>query len=239
MDYVLLLRRAQSLYCCCNSAVGLTIRQKVLGHSGGFYCYRLHAHKLKKLCNGFTPLAEYLQTVFDQCPDQYFNSGPRSSALKFRLPLAPNYVAGHEVSTLASWGLLQNKERYRDAHSKVQMFMLENDNNTIAMEVPLWLHAHEFDGYQTIFQSNEPLSGHIDVLRLEDEKIWIWDYKPNAHKEKYAATQVYFYAIMLSKRTGIPLEQFRCGYFDHNHSYVFKPEQNILLENSTLQRFGP
>lgn len=212
----------------------MVIQQKVLGHSGGFYCYRLHAAKLQKLCNGFAPLAAYLQHVFDQCPDHYFNSGPRSSALKFKLPLVPNYVVGHEVSTLAGWGLEINKQRFRDAHSKVQLFMLENDSHTIAMEVPLWLHAHEFDSYETIFQSTEPLSGHIDVLRLEDGKIWIWDYKPNAHKEKYAATQVYFYAFMLSKRTGIPLEHFRCGYFDHNHSYVFKPDQVILVQNATL-----
>lgn len=215
----------------------MVIQHTVLRHSGGFYCYRLHHQKTQKLCNGFSALDTFLKSMFDACPDAYFHSGPRSSALKFKLPFSISYVAGHEVAMLAGWGLDTNKERYKDAHSKVQMFMLENDDNTIAMEVPIWLQAKELDGYKTIFNTEETLSGHIDVLRIEDNKIWIWDYKPNAHKEKYASTQVYFYAIMLSQRTGIPLEQFRCGYFDHNHTYMFKPEHNLISKNGDLNKF--
>jgi hypothetical protein len=33
---------------------------------------------------------------------------------------------------------------------------------------------------------------------------------------------------MLSKRTGIPLNNFRCGYFDDKNAYVFEPEKIIL-----------
>ena len=216
----------------------MVIQHTVLNHSGGFYCYRVHEQKIQHLCEMFPQLTQFMQDVFHDCPDNHFHSGPRSSALKFKIPFDVNYVTGHEVATLAGWGLEMNKERYKDAHSKVQVFMLENDSNTIAMEVPIWLHANEFPGYSSIFNSEETLSGHIDVLRVENGHIWIWDYKPNAHKEKYASTQVYFYAIMLSKRTGIPLEYFRCGYFDHNHTYVFKPEHGILPENSSLNGFS-
>jgi hypothetical protein len=42
----------------------------------------------------------------------------------------------------------------------------------------------------------------------------LWDYKPNAAKEKTAAQQVWFYMVMLSKRTGIPIGQIKGGYFD-------------------------
>ncbi len=214
------------------------ISQTVLNHSGGFYCYRVHEKKIQELCNGFDGLHKYMQEVFHDCPDNHFNNGgPRSSALKFKVPFDVSYVQGHEVASLAGWGLETNKERYKDAHSKVQVFMLENDSNTIAMEVPIWLHAKELEGYKTIFNSEETLSGHIDLVRIENGHIWIWDYKPNAHKEKYASTQVYFYAIMLSIRTGIPLENFRCGYFDHNHTYVFKPEHNIIPKNGDLKKF--
>ena len=58
--------------------------------------------------------------------------------------------------------------------------------------------------------------------------MWVWDYKPNAQKEKYAKCQTLFYAIMLSKRTGIPLERFRCGYFDEKTAFVFKPELSSI-----------
>lgn len=106
--------------------------------------------------------------------------------------------------------------------------MLENDKKSIAIEVPLWLHSHELKDYKKYFNSDEPLTGHIDLLRIQDNKIWIWDYKPNAEKEKFATTQTYFYALMLSKRTGIPLKHFMCGYFDKNYAFTFKPQQKHI-----------
>jgi len=47
-------------------------------------------------------------------------------------------------------------------------------------------------------------------------------------REEYASTQTYFYALMLSKRTGIPLENFRCGYFDSHYAFMFKPEESAI-----------
>jgi len=166
--------------------------------------------------------------MFEVCPDEYFNSGPRGSSLKFNLPLSLEETRTHEVSELTKHGLETNCERYKSNHSKVQMFMLENDQKTFAIEVPIWLKCSEINCFKRLFNSDEPLTGHIDLLRLEDGKIWVWDYKPNAHKEKFASTQTYFYALMLSKRTRIPLEKFRCGYFDNNFAYTFKPEEKIL-----------
>jgi len=115
----------------------------------------------------------------------------------------------------------------------VQVFMLENDGSTIAMEVPLWITPEEMD--EGLIKIDEPLTGHIDVLRIEGGRIWIWDYKPNASLEKFASTQVFMYAYMLSKRTGIPLDSFRCGYFDSANAYIFKP--NISFLKSSLRQF--
>ena len=208
----------------------MVIKERVLEHPGSFYVFRIHEAKTNQLCNGngFAPLKTYLSSVFEQCPDKYFHEGPRSSCLKFRMNHDLIEVRGHEVSTLAKYGLLENQQRYKDNHSRVQMFMLEHDSNTVAMEVPLWLHEQELEGYHELFGSALPLSGHIDVLRVDDGNVWIWDYKPHAQKEKYAATQVYFYSLMLSKRTGIPLEHFRCGYFDDVHAYLFQPKEGLL-----------
>jgi len=218
----------------------MVFKERVLDHPGGFYIYRLHDEKVGRLCNGngFAPLHSYLQQVFRECPDEYFKGGPRSSCLKFAMPHEISEVRGHEVSTLAKYGLLENQQRYKDNHSRVQMFMLEHDNNTVAMEVPLWLYPHELEGYQELFGSSLPLSGHIDVLRVDDGKVWIWDYKPHAEKEKFASTQVYFYSLMLSARTGIPLEQFRCGYFDDQYAFLFKPRSDLLGRNMSLMSFA-
>lgn len=213
------------------------IKQISLDHKGGFYFYRVHNLKTKRLTNGFSSLSKYLENMFNNCPNDYFNSGPRGSALKFRLDnLRLKQIIGHEISDLARHGLRINKDRYKTNHMKVQVFMLENDDKTISIEIPIWLEKDELDTYKTLFDSNEPLTGHIDVLRVEDGKIWIWDYKPNSYNEKYAAIQVFFYALMLSKRTKIDLDNFRCGYFDSFYAFVFKPDLSYL-DSKTLKDF--
>lgn len=176
--------------------------------------------------------------MFDNCPHDYFESGPRGSSLKFKLSnLKMIEINGHEVSTLARYGLEENKQRYKGNHSKVQVFMLENDDKTIAVEVPIWLEADELSYFNNIFNCSEPLTGHIDVLRVDGDKIWIWDYKPNAHREKFAATQTYFYALMLSKRTGIDFKRFRCGYFDENYAFLFNPNNCKIKKSRFLSDF--
>ncbi len=191
---------------------------------GWFYHYRVHNKKAELLNNGLNPVRDYLYKVFDNCPNEYFEKGPRGSSLKFNVGIKPKEITGHEVSTLTRYGLEQNEGRYTSNHSKVQVFMLENDDKTIAVEVPIWIKEDELENYNQIFKTKEPLTGHIDLLRIEDGKVWVWDYKPNAHKEKFATTQTYFYALMLSRRTGVDIEKFRCGYFDSCYAYVFKPE---------------
>ncbi len=199
------------------------IKQIYLQHPGGSYYYRLHNIKIDKLVR-FSSLKSYLHDMFDKCPNEYFNDGgPRCSMAKFKLSdLDLKSIAGHEVNSLAKNALKYSDEE--SAHSRVESYMLERDANTIAVEVPLWLHANEIANFKELFKDVKPLTGHVDVLRIEDGKIWIWDYKPNAHREKFAATQIYFYALMMSKRTGIGMEHFRCGYFDDKNAFVYKPE---------------
>ncbi|MFH1589970.1 MAG: PD-(D/E)XK nuclease family protein [archaeon] len=204
------------------------IKHTSLAH-GWYYHYRIHSKKTDELCgNGYSKLKNFLDETMDSCPDEHFLNGPRSSSLRFSLPIDLKKESDHEVSRLCLKGL-ENMENYKTAHSKVQMFMLQFDKNTISVETPTWLHNNELKTFDKLFDSSDPLSGHIDVLRVEnDGNVWIWDYKPNAKKEKYASTQVFFYALMMSKRTGIPLKNFRCGYFDEKVAYTFKPETKML-----------
>ena len=214
------------------------IRNTVLKHKGGYYNYKVHEIKLNKLSNGFSDLKFYLNDVFKNCPDEYFNYGPRSSGLKFKLNnLKMHQVRGHEINDLTKQALIFNKNNFKENHPKVQTFMLENDDKTIAMEVPIWIYPEELKKITSRLTAKSPLTGHIDILRIEDNKIWIWDYKPNSFEEKYASTQVYFYSLMLSQRTKIPLDKFRCGYFDADYAYVFKPELE-LIQNKLLFEFS-
>ena len=210
----------------------MVVKYTKLEHPGGLYVYRVNSKKLNDLCDdNLLGLKNFMGSMFDNCPDDYFGSGPRGSSLKFKTHHETVELRGHKVCDFAKNGLVVNESRFKDNHSKVQLFMLENDSNTVAIEVPIWLSSDEVEGYNGLFGSDEPLTGHIDVLSVEDGNVWVWDYKPNAHKEKYADTQVYFYALMLSKRTGIPLDKFRCGYFDWERAYMFKPEP---IENKEI-----
>lgn len=194
---------------------------------GWFYHYKFHSQKAEPLLQGeLKKLKQYLLEVYEQgVDDEKFTEGPRSSSLKFKIPdLEVTSISNHAVCDLTTIGLEINKERFKTAHSKVQANMLENDGSTIAMEVPLWLDEKEHE-LMKVFQESGSLTGHIDALSIENNKIVIWDYKPKAKKEKYASTQVYAYAIMLSQRTGIPLEKFLCGYFDDLDCFMFKPSE--------------
>lgn len=203
----------------------MSIKHTSLNH-GWFYHYRLHTLKAEQLCNnGFSSLKSFMEKMLEACPDHYFQTGPRSSSLKFDVNTNRVKVEGHEVCRLAELGV--GSGRYKTAHSNVEVYMLEMDNSTVAVELPIWLQPHELDYYKMLFDSDDPLTGHIDILRVEDGNIWIWDYKPNAEKEKYAECQTLFYALMLSKRTGIPLEKFRCGYFDEKTAFVFNPSLTV------------
>lgn len=203
------------------------INQVILQHAGGRYYYRLHNTKLDKL-DVYGKLGSYLKNMLANCPNEYFNNnGPRSSMLRFNLDwLDIKNVTGHEVSDLAYYALRNMDEA--DNHAKVENYMLEDDDKTIAVETPLWMHANEISNFKELFKQERPLTGHIDILRIDDNKIWIWDFKPAAHREKFAATQIFFYALMLSKRTGINLENFGCGYFDEKHAFMFKPELKMI-----------
>lgn len=191
------------------------------------YQYRIHKLKLDELCQEkFPDLKKFIMASFADCPDHHFLNGPRSSVLKFPVLNEKLSSIEHEVALLARLGLDSNY--YQDAHSNVQMFMLSYDQKTIAMEVPIWLMPDELEQFQELFKATNPLSGHIDILRIENGKIWVWDFKPNAHKEKYATTQTYFYALMLSRRSNLPLKNFMCGYFDDKNTYTFDPSKIVL-----------
>lgn len=188
---------------------------------GWFYHYRLHVPRSQTLLTDFPDLHAFLDTMHEACPHEKFESGPRGSKLRFPVPVTLVEVPGHEMCSLAAASLLHGTAR--TAHTNVEVGLLSADPKTISVEIPLWMDAHEHPHYETVFASREPVTGHIDILRVEDGHVWIWDYKPGAAKEKWAATQLNTYATMLSVRTGIPIEQMKCGYFDSDTCYVFNP----------------
>ncbi len=222
----------------------LKIKETDLYH-GVKYTFKTAEKKLSKRTRAFPELRSYLAAVHQDCPDAPFFIGPRSSAVHAG-PLPPyEEHYSDEFKRFVKVGLRQYRSRYSTAHEQVQMCLLERAESVIAVEVPVWSDYPESEPFERIMQSRDYLSGHIDVLAIDRDLIWVWDFKPNAHKERWVHTQLLTYVWMLSRRTGIPIDYFRCGYFDDQICQVFTPTEtyfdrlefySFILTGETRQR---
>ena len=203
------------------------IRIHSFNHSP-IYRYRLHTTKIAEQNNIPKNLKNYLNLVFDDCPNHLFiKTDFRVSKLRMEIGVDLLHHKSHRLINLAKDSRGFNK--YKSRHENLGQYLLDNDKGTIAAELPLWIEEGEFKDYNKVFNTKEPLVGHIDILRIEDDgKIAVWDYKPNAYKETKAHVQVFLYTYMLSVRTGIKLSDFICGYFDEVDVYQFNPCEAIV-----------
>ena len=133
-----------------------------------------------------------------------------------------------DMAKTALRGISNNRMR----HPAVQDFMLEQDSSTIACEVPVYLAPWEIPLQRRFGKYGRSLSGHIDILQVREDKIWILDYKPNArYNVQSYMTQVFLYRICLSARTGIPSERIGIAYFDDKDYYeVNTAKQGELIK---------
>jgi hypothetical protein len=189
-------------------------------HGHTFYRYRLAKPRLSV---ARPELREFLMSMLVDCPNYLFHDPPTCSGQKLCLPIELTRVRTHELMDHAGNSLGQKK--YKAAHDRVEVELIEHDPNTLAVEVPVWASWDELGDCCNHVTPPGTLTGHIDVLRCVDGKIEIWDFKPNAFTEITAACQVLLYAQMLSIRTGIPLSEFKCGYFDYSDVFTFNPEK--------------
>ncbi len=204
------------------------IRTHSFEHRPAFYRYRLALTRVDGLPR---PMADYLHALFTNCPNHLFRetvfraSGAGRCGLGLEIPLTP--VHEHDIINWA--GRSRSFRHVSSRHENLQKYFLEHDSTTVACEVPVWMESWELADYRRVLGTEAPLTGHIDVLRREqDGRIGVWDYKPHAAAERHAHLQVFLYAMMLALRTGLPLADFACGYFDEKDAYLFDPTQAQL-----------
>jgi hypothetical protein len=205
------------------------IRTHSFEHRPAFYRYRVALARMAGLPE---PMADYLQELFTNCPNHLFRETVFRASGVSRRQLGIDIPATrcHEHDIIALAGRSRGVREVGSRHENLQKFFLEHDPLTIACEVPVWMEAWEFKDYPRILGTRAPLTGHIDVLRREEDgRLGVWDYKPRAAAERHAHLQVFLYALMLSLRTGLPLTAFVCGYFDEKDAYVFHPAQASLV----------
>lgn len=208
-------------------------------HHQQVYHYRLHRAKLELILGDtrhkqLAPLGDFLLSMATACPHRIFRDGGRGSDLKVQFDLEGVSIRERQnlatrVTQLASQAALRNKQR----HDVVQKFMLANDSVTVATEIPVYLlpqdirHFKSQLGFDIPFKDNATISGHIDLLQIRNDAIHILDYKPNARREK-PIEQLTFYALALSRRTGLRLYDFKCAWFDDEHYFEFFPLHVVL-----------
>ncbi|MDG6224054.1 MAG: hypothetical protein QCI82_00910 [Candidatus Thermoplasmatota archaeon] len=101
-----------------------------------------------------------------------------------------------------------------ERHPIVENFMLINDLATLATEVPVYFFDKRIG----------TVTGHIDILQVRNGKVHIMDLKPGAASE-HPEGQLLLYSQGLSFRTGVPLSDMVCSWFDDKDCFSFDPSE--------------
>lgn len=211
------------------------------------YRFRYHRPKLILALEEYTNrtfgrLMEYLDAVSTETPHQYFSKGERMSEVRSKFDKADMVVKGkqnfaNDLTTFVLQGVPKNKDR----HEVLQRFMIANDSVTVATEVPVFIRREDVehmervlrftitdDGFVSFKKHKRPipfpdlLTGHIDFVQVRNGQVHILDYKPGAAKEK-PIEQLTWYALALSRLTGLRLFEFKCAWFDEHDYFEFYP----------------
>jgi hypothetical protein len=201
----------------------------------------------------FGRLTEYLDAVSTETPHQYFAKGERMSEIKSKFDKTDMIVKGKNnfANSLTKF-VLQGVPENKDRHEVLQRFMIANDSVTVATEVPVFITKEDvahmeaalkfkilnhdgdivpeegesglvyFKGKKRPVPFPDLMTGHIDLVQVRNRQVHILDYKPNAAKEK-PLEQLTWYALALSRLTGLRLFEFKCAWFDEHDYFEFYP----------------
>ena len=160
----------------------------------------------------------------------------RASKLSMQLLKITHQAKNNHANRLAELALkiaFNNRAR----HQAVQDFMLINDSTTIATEVPVYLTDTDINYFGdrgfgfNLKDCQTPITGHIDILQIRNNLIYILDYKPEAERIK-PIEQLTVYALALAARTKIPVKDFKCAWFDERNYYEFFPLKAVYEKRS-------
>lgn len=192
-------------------------------HENLDYEFMYHRYKLNTLAKELFPGLYTYITRFEQgCPDVFFEVGKRCSQPLFKVAVDATSERNNLACKMAAFAV-QAATGNRERHRLVEQFMVINDSATVACEVPVWYWEK---------QKDTGVTGHIDLIQIRNNRVYILDYKPAADHEKKAPWQLYHYAIALSFRTKISLQHMRCAWFDEHSYYEYRPSTAIVNEQS-------
>ncbi len=210
------------------------------------YRFRYHRAKLSLILDDFRHrkferLREYLESVSAETPHRYFQEGDRISETKQRFNYDGVYLRAKEnYATKIAHFVLQAVKENKFRHEALQRFMIATDSVTVASEVPVYITGEDMEHLQRALgfeiagfeewkkeRKRILITGHIDFLHVRNGQVHILDYKPNAEKER-PIEQLTWYALALSRLTGLRLYEFVCAWFDDKNYFEFYPLHVVM-----------
>ncbi len=131
-----------------------------------------------------------------------FLEGPRCSSLDIdhSLDVKEKGNITPELTQLAFNS--QPKNSNKSPHNTVEDFFLINDSTTVATELPVFINPNESE-----ISIDEPITGHIDLVQIRYDNLYVLDYKPNLNRPERHASQLQLYKKAMQERTSIPTDK--------------------------------
>ena len=146
-----------------------------------------------------------------------FLSGPRCSSLD----VDHNLEAKEKDNTIPDLTRLafnsQPKNADKSPHETVEDFFLINDSHTVCTELPVFINPQE-----TSLDIDEPITGHIDLVQIMYDNLYILDYKPNLNQPERYTSQLQLYKKAIQERTSIPEDKIHTAVFNRHSYYEFE-----------------
>ncbi len=192
-----------------------TVIQTHRFHHQQMYPFSYHTLKLNLYSKHLPQLRRYINWVERSLSNTMFLKGPRASSLKIKNTMQP-LQQSNIIPTLTTYALA-TKKKTMDAHELVERFFLLHDATTICTELPVFLNPDEIKSIDV----DGPLTGHIDIVQIRFNTLYILDYKPNLRHPDNYGSQLFLYREALHKRTSIPKEKIVPAVFNHEYYYEF------------------
>lgn len=157
-------------------------------------------------------------------PSHLFKEGvKRASGLKVK-EFEDNLISVKQPTNrfkkVVDEGLQIHENTNKTRHYSVLSLILERDVNSLAVEVPLWCMFYPDGPYWTT------VVGHIDLLQFFDDKIWIWDFKPD--DDPHVRVQLAVYKEMLLRLIlDLRPEDIELGWFDKTDEFKVQNSRTI------------
>jgi len=181
------------------------------------YPFTYHHLKLNIHSKQRPELRRYINWIERSLPRKLFLSGPRCSSTQ----ITKNLKAVKKESIAPELTLLalnsQPKNSKRSPHEIVEHFFLINDSTTVATELPVFTSPNE-----TSLNIDEPITGHIDIVQIRYDNLYILDYKPNLNHPEHYASQLALYKEAIQRRTSIPEDKIHTAVFNEYGYYEFE-----------------